>query len=321
MRTLSTRGFPSGFDSVIQDQIEAHFADFFIFSNESRADIHLDFDFTPDRKNIPGKFKVLILWEPESVLPWQYSSKILKKFDLVIPASPWRARSLGLNNFIFHPCALQKYTFDESKRNMSIAMVNASKFSANGKSLYGFRRRASKYLYESQVGYDLFGQNWNMSKLKELRERLWSIRKEIQARKIPNFIEAFSYFNYKYPEYKGGIEDKYQTLSRYKFSLVIENEADWITEKIFDAISAGTVPIYFGPSLAEFPILDNCTISLPINFESLEKIKTKEIQSKYQAKKEFLDSLTFQEPEWAVFSPTVNINKMLKIIKQNYPTN
>jgi hypothetical protein len=251
-------------------------------------------------------------------MPWQYSKKVLNKFDLVIPASPWRAKNLGFENWIFHPYEMEKHYFDESKRTKLIAMVNAAKFSANKKSLYGFRRIASKYLCESGIDYELFGQNWKMPKTKEMRERFWAIRKEFNSGNLPNLTEALSHFNYRYPEYKGGIENKFKTLSEYKYSLVIENEADWITEKIFDAISAGSVPIYFGPSLEEFPLLQKCAISLPINRESLIRITTGELNPEYQVKKEFIDSLNFKEPEWELFSIYENINKMLKIIKEKY---
>ena len=44
------------------------------------------------------------------------------------------------------------------------------------------------------------------------------------------------------------IGDKYEYLSRYKFNICYENVVypDYITEKIFDALVAGTVPVYWG---------------------------------------------------------------------------
>jgi len=66
---------------------------------------------------------------------------------------------------------------------------------------------------------------------------------------------------YGYPEYVGWVEDKFSILSQFELSLVIENEADWVTEKIFDSIYAGTVPIYVGPDLSEeFPLIERCLI-------------------------------------------------------------
>lgn len=48
--------------------------------------------------------------------------------------------------------------------------------------------------------------------------------------------------------YKGPVANKYATLSSYKFSLCVENIAldGYITEKIIDALAAGSIPIYYG---------------------------------------------------------------------------
>lgn len=48
--------------------------------------------------------------------------------------------------------------------------------------------------------------------------------------------------------YKGGCRSKYEVLSRYQFCLCIENIAmdGYVTEKIFDCLYAGTIPVYWG---------------------------------------------------------------------------
>lgn len=48
--------------------------------------------------------------------------------------------------------------------------------------------------------------------------------------------------------YKGSCESKYEVLSRYRFSLCFENMAmeGYVTEKIFDCLYAGTIPLYLG---------------------------------------------------------------------------
>ncbi|WP_245465616.1 glycosyltransferase family 10 [Mesorhizobium sp. M6A.T.Ce.TU.016.01.1.1] len=47
-----------------------------------------------------------------------------------------------------------------------------------------------------------------------------------------------------------GRKTKIETVSRYKFCLALENstETDYVTEKLFDAFDAGSVPIYLGTS-------------------------------------------------------------------------
>lgn len=54
--------------------------------------------------------------------------------------------------------------------------------------------------------------------------------------------------------YRGSCASKLEVLSRYRFSLCYENMpmAGYLTEKIFDCLYAGTVPVYLGaPDIAE----------------------------------------------------------------------
>jgi hypothetical protein len=48
--------------------------------------------------------------------------------------------------------------------------------------------------------------------------------------------------------YKGPCKSKYEVLSQYVFALCFENMSmkSYITEKIFDCLYAGTIPIYLG---------------------------------------------------------------------------
>jgi Glycosyltransferase family 10 (fucosyltransferase) C-term len=58
----------------------------------------------------------------------------------------------------------------------------------------------------------------------------------------------FSQFSAGIPSYRGQCVSKWKTVSRYKYSLVIENSTDdyYISEKIFDALICGSMPIYHG---------------------------------------------------------------------------
>ncbi|XP_062021661.1 glycoprotein 3-alpha-L-fucosyltransferase A-like [Rosa rugosa] len=68
-------------------------------------------------------------------------------------------------------------------------------------------------------------------------------------------LEALEKTNIKIDSYGGchrnrdGKVDKVQTLKRYKFSLAFENsnEEDYVTEKYFQSLVAGTIPVVVGP--------------------------------------------------------------------------
>lgn len=244
----------------------------FVENLDSQSDLHFEFN---HKKNLqlPGKFNVLILHEPQAVDPWVYQKEVLAKFSLVLPMSPWRAKNLGYQEWILHPYSWvdDDYTYSkiENRQLKNLVMINALKFSANKNSLYGLRRSTSKQLFKSNIDYDLYGLNWKMPKGKMIREIVWSIRKELNALRFPNLTEAFSQFFYGYPEYLGVVHDKLQIQSDYKYSLIIENQADYVTEKVFDAIIARSVPYYIGPNLSAFPELERCVIQLPPNTKKI----------------------------------------------------
>jgi hypothetical protein len=66
----------------------------------------------------------------------------------------------------------------------------------------------------------------------------------------------FTFLCKKYPSYRGTVENKWEVFPKYRFSLCYENirdEPGWITEKIFDSIRAGCVPIYWGaPNITDY---------------------------------------------------------------------
>lgn len=315
MLRISSRGMPEdfffelklAFNLIFTDNLEYDFDNL----SKQNSDVHFEFNYLKSRGSLPGKINVLILWEPRSFMPWQYTNECLKLFQLVVPISPWRADSLGLKNWILHPVNLKQSIKFSALRDRTVVMINGAKFSSNPNSLYGFRRKISRALYKSEVDYDLLGVNWKMNKIKEFRERVWASRKEIQAKKIPSLREAFSDFFYSYPEYKGEVVDKIYTLSNYKYSLIIENESDYISEKLFDAILAKTVPIYIGPNLERFNFLSKCVYQCEPSVRSIMEILLKDDPEIYLQKRKYIEDLNLDNFE--VFTKKYNFEKLAKI--------
>ena len=66
-------------------------------------------------------------------------------------------------------------------------------------------------------------------------------------------------------EHDEGGKTKMQTMARYRFTLAFENSIsqDYVTEKFFDPLIAGSVPIYLGaPNIADFAPGDHCFINV-----------------------------------------------------------
>lgn len=98
----------------------------------------------------------------------------------------------------------------------------------------------------------LYGHGWNKPLTRKSRFR-WgfygpNIRNHLHFRRA----------------YRGRPESKLETLSRYAFSICMENMrmSGYITEKIFDCLYAGTVPYYLGPPDATRYLPSNVFVDL-----------------------------------------------------------
>ena len=108
------------------------------------------------------------------------------------------------------------------------------------KEFYGERLKAIKY-FSNVPGFDLYGGGWD---------------------KTPRHPLHFHYKKYVHRVWRGKAGDKMEVLSQYKFAICYENAPynGYVTEKIYDCLAAGTIPIYLGaPDIKEI-VPDNCFI-------------------------------------------------------------
>jgi len=287
-------------------------------SEVTSSDIHFELNFDFPNKKLFGKYNVLIASEPASVVPWQYKKSIQSKFDLIIPTGKTRSENLSLKEWVPFPYKFQSQTINEKLRTNKVIMINAAKFSAHKESMYGFRRKVSKELFNMQIGYKLVGENWKMPKTKEIRERVWAVRKEFRAGNLPDLREAFSNITYRYPEYSGRIDNKISELSKYKYALVIENESDYISEKLFDAITAKCVPIYIGENLADYKFLKNCVVQLAPKVSSILEFFEQENLKIYLEKKKYIDNVENYITDIEFFSLETCSSQIANIVYQQF---
>lgn len=88
------------------------------------------------------------------------------------------------------------------------------------------------------------------------------------------FSFFLKYFFPFYPSYKGRILRKRDILTKYKFCICYENVRDvpgYITEKIFDCLFSGCIPIYWGPNNLSKYIPTGCYIDRK-EFKTYEEI-------------------------------------------------
>lgn len=86
-------------------------------------------------------------------------------------------------------------------------------------------------------------------------------------KELMQYIDIDSYgklYNNKKIEGDNGRETKLEIYSKYKFVIAFENAIgkDYVTEKFYDPLLAGSVPVYMGaPNIEEFVPGDNCYIN------------------------------------------------------------
>lgn len=140
---------------------------------------------------------------------------------------------------------IQKEVVRFGKKKL-LTLINAHKTNYFPNELYSKRIEAIRF-YENNYAndFDLYGIGWD----KPLNIKfLYSVIKG-NIMEVPRFVIDFLRSYKKYSSYRGSVQDKINTLRQYKFCLCFENMQKidgYITEKIFDCLKAGTVPVYLG---------------------------------------------------------------------------
>jgi alpha(1,3/1,4) fucosyltransferase len=161
-----------------------------------------------------AKFKKIMTWDDDLI-----DNKKFFKFSLPIPV---RTPLEGTSSF--------------ANKKLLVNM-SYNKYSSYHAELYSVRRKSIGYFDANYPeDFDLYGPRWNQP--------------------ITRLQNIFPFLVKKYSTYRGSSEDKLKTISQYKFTLAYENNGDakgYVTEKMFDALYAKTVPVYLGaPNVAKY---------------------------------------------------------------------
>ena len=172
----------------------------------------------------------------------------------------------------YYPAPHQiKISLDEVKNKRKlICNISGNKKSNFINELYSERRKAIKFFEEKiNLEFGLYGRGWN---------------------------------KVEFPSYKGEIDNKYEVLKKYKFSLCFENTKNlegYITEKIYDCFYTRTIPIYLGSQNISDYIPNECYIDFRkySNYEELYleliNMSEEEYKKRVQAIDKYLKSENF----------------------------
>ena len=267
------------------------------------------------------KFSFLVLLEPISVFPSQYSPRVLGKYSRCFypgnrsrqgsddemlgwpylfnenPAKPAPV-ALKLSDYLGTVFSEDIFSWDRwNSRANQVTMIAANKVSPTNENLYSQRRKLARSL--SPETLKLYGPLWSDPLRIQLHHRLAVLVFALKSGYKPNLKSLFGELGKSYPAALGKVKNKHLVLRDSKFSLVIENSSENVTEKLFDALINGAIPIYIGPNLQYSNIPGDVAIQGLCDEKSiaemLEGFSSRDASQYLDAIRDFLQSSTFRD--------------------------
>jgi hypothetical protein len=204
----------------------------------------------------------------------------------------------NLESVLNHNVKNNFFNYDNwNARKNKIVLIAANKVSPTSNSNYKLRRKIAKLLSSQEI--DIYGGLWNASLRKRMSHRLAVGLYSIRIGFVPNLISLYGSLFSKYNNHLGEPENKHLIIQKYKYSLVIENSSDYCSEKLFDAIINGSIPIYVGPKNNEIFLPGNLYYSCDGSVDEIRKIinsqQEKTVNDMLNSMKTFLQSKNFKE--------------------------
>ena len=167
----------------------------------------------------PREKQVLILMEPPTVEPSYYDRAYHAHFGKVLIMIDDYVDNKTYFKFYFPQAYLWMEPVVPFSQKKFLTLIAGNKYSPHPSQLYSKRREAIIFFEKNEPdNFDLYGRGWGKE---------------------------------EFHSYKGSLNIKKESLKKYKFCICYENMKDvngYITEKIFDAFKAGSVPVYWGAS-------------------------------------------------------------------------
>lgn len=204
------------------------------------------------------RFRGFILFEPPLVAPRMYKAlpEITRHFEAVFVHNTigdgYSLQGVDKSKLkkLYWPqpydSEIEPYWSRDSRLNKLVVIAGNHNPKFRQPELYSRRIEAVAELVDRDA-IDLFGRGWDC----------WWSR---HSAWLPYWKHRRSILK----AYKGSCESKLEILSRYRFCLCLENMpmTGYLTEKLFDCLYAGTVPIYLGAPDIDLLIPEDTYIDL-----------------------------------------------------------
>jgi hypothetical protein len=186
--------------------------------------------------------KILLCWEPATVLPEMYKKESLELFDVVFTWNSDLVDNKRIFQFYYPVLQQMPSQITPFKEKKLLTQISCNKTSPHRHELYSLRKSVIDFFEKKETSdFVFYGRGW----------------------------DGLGFRNYG-----GTVDDKRKTLDKFRFSTCFENMSHvngYVTEKIFDCFGAGCVPVYYGASDITRYVPQNCFISWG-QFKSVGKL-------------------------------------------------
>ncbi len=271
------------------------------FSVDSNVEKIVCIDYSPSvsrqikERGLSSENCTLVRMEPSVVLPSNFARARHRQFGSIITVGGFRFHdSTAVHWPLLWPSAPEIEKLHSTARVERVVLVNGNKMSFIKGELYSLRRRS----ITSIENLDLFGTQWDSKLASRLVIALKSFAQALLSLKLPR-LTGLSLWLRNYPNSKGPVDDKLKTMANYKYALVIENSAEYMSEKLMEALFAGCIPVYVGPDPDTFGIPKDLVIcaqpTLRSIQEGLRKAKSVNLQEFHSRLLMFLSSIAVRD--------------------------
>lgn len=244
----------------------------------------------------PKQRTVALILEPEVIAPIWYRQMRAGEVDvarLLLPTFE-AERFDDQVGFIPFPVSVPAHAPHKEERDQEIVMVNARKHVRGFRRLELYSKREQVAAWLARRGaIDIYGPGWDR------RRRL----------SRPGHERALRRANH------GPVHSKFTAFNRARFALTFENcrTPGYRSEKMFDAMAVGAIPIYFGdPTIAQDTpsqtYIDYSRLSGPAELlDTIRAMPESEMNLRRSAISDFLASPTFSKHQTLSFARRVAI--------------
>jgi hypothetical protein len=174
-------------------------------------------------------------------------------------------------------------------------LIAANKVSPTNQSNYQLRRKIA--FSSTPQTLDIYGPLWKSPLRTKIRHRIAVLKFGVKSRVPLSIVNIYGNLFKSYPAFSGTPDDKFLTSRNYRFALVVENSDTYASEKLVDAMLAGCVCVYAGPSIAAAGFPAEIAIPFSGNVHQLDEIlanlQDEEISGYLDTMKNFLTSQRF----------------------------